>query len=201
MNYLAHAYLSFNQPGLLVGNMISDFVKGKKQFDYPPRIQQGIKLHRLIDTFTDDHTATKEAKQVFKPYVGLYAGAFMDVVYDHFLARDESEFSKTTLAAFSQDTYSTLYSSLQVLPPAFAAILPYMKKHDWLYNYSTVEGIEKSFAGVVRRAAYLNSSSDVFQAFIDNYNSLDSYYRSFFPALKAFVLTQLDGIGFPPGNI
>jgi len=201
MNYLAHAYLSFNQQGLLVGNMISDFVKGKKQFDYPPGIQQGIKLHRLIDTFTDDHTATKEAKQVFKPYVGLYAGAFMDVVYDHFLARDENEFSKTTLAAFSQDTYSTLYSSLQVLPTAFAAMLPYMKKHDWLYNYSTVEGIEKSFAGVVRRAAYLNSSSDVFNAFMDNYDSLGSYYRSFFPALKAFVLTQLDGIGFPPGNI
>ncbi len=35
MNYLAHAYLSFNDPEILVGNMISDFVKGKKKFDYP----------------------------------------------------------------------------------------------------------------------------------------------------------------------
>jgi hypothetical protein len=29
MNYLAHAYLSFNEPDILVGNLISDFVKGK----------------------------------------------------------------------------------------------------------------------------------------------------------------------------
>jgi acyl carrier protein phosphodiesterase len=39
MNYLAHAYLSFNDPEILVGNMISDFVKGKKKFDFPLRIQ------------------------------------------------------------------------------------------------------------------------------------------------------------------
>jgi acyl carrier protein phosphodiesterase len=30
MNYLAHAYLSFGEPDILAGNMISDFVKGKK---------------------------------------------------------------------------------------------------------------------------------------------------------------------------
>ena len=33
MNYLAHAYLSFNKPDILAGNIISDFVKGKKKFD------------------------------------------------------------------------------------------------------------------------------------------------------------------------
>ena len=53
MNYLAHAYLSFNDQEILTGNMISDFVKGKKKFDYPSRIQAGINLHRLIDNFTD----------------------------------------------------------------------------------------------------------------------------------------------------
>lgn len=84
MNYLAHAYLSFNDEPTLVGNMISDYIKGKKKFDYSLPIQQGIQLHRFIDEFTDFHVATKEAKQFFKPSVGLYAGAFVDVVYDHF---------------------------------------------------------------------------------------------------------------------
>ena len=46
MNYLAHAYLSFDDAEILTGNIISDFVKGKKKFDYPSRIQAGIKLHR-----------------------------------------------------------------------------------------------------------------------------------------------------------
>ena len=83
MNYLAHAYLSFNEPEILVGNMISDFIKGKQKFTYSPGIQNGIQLHRMIDHFTDTHPATHEAKQYFKPAVGLYAGAFMDIVYDH----------------------------------------------------------------------------------------------------------------------
>jgi len=52
MNYLAHAYLSFNEPELLLGNMVSDYVKGKKQFDFPKRMQAGIRLHRAIDEFT-----------------------------------------------------------------------------------------------------------------------------------------------------
>jgi acyl carrier protein phosphodiesterase len=73
MNYLAHAYLSFNRPGILVGNMISDFVKGKKKYDYPEEIQEGIAVHREIDRFTDVNPVTKEAKQIFRPAYRLYA--------------------------------------------------------------------------------------------------------------------------------
>ena len=87
VNYLAHAYLSFGDTEVLTGNLISDFVKGKKKYDYPPRILGGIDLHRAIDEFTDDHTVNKEAAKIFKPFYGLYSSAFIDVVYDHFLAK------------------------------------------------------------------------------------------------------------------
>eukprot|EP01137_Pigoraptor_chileana_P025800 Opistho-2@95825 len=114
MNYLAHAYLSFNHPGILVGNMISDFVKGKKQYDFPDAVQKGIRLHRAIDAFTDQHPATREAKQLFKPAVGAYAGAFIDVVYDHFLAADETELPEPELLLFANRVYTQLpmYSAL-----------------------------------------------------------------------------------------
>ena len=68
MNYLANARLSFNDPDLLIGNMISDFVKGKKKFDYPLSIQKGIQLHRLIDEFTDAHFEAKRAMKYFRPF-------------------------------------------------------------------------------------------------------------------------------------
>jgi acyl carrier protein phosphodiesterase len=92
VNYLAHAYLSFGIPEIAVGNLISDFVKGKKKLDYPETIQKGISLHRAIDTFTDGHEITRQAKVFFKQDYGLYAGALTDVVYDHFLANDPQEF-------------------------------------------------------------------------------------------------------------
>ena len=100
MNYLAHAYLSFGDPDILAGNMISDFVKGKKKFDYPERIQMGITLHRKIDEYTDTHPATRQAKQFLKTSAGLYAGSFVDIIYDHFLANDSYEFEEGALADF-----------------------------------------------------------------------------------------------------
>ncbi|HEY2727831.1 MAG TPA: DUF479 domain-containing protein, partial [Parafilimonas sp.] len=120
MNYLAHAYLSFNEPEVLVGNMISDFIKGKKQFDFTGNIHKGIMLHRKIDAFTDEHETTKQAKLFFKPAVGLYAGAFVDVVYDHVLACDNNEFKDEGLLNFSLSVYKTLSEYANVLPAKFA---------------------------------------------------------------------------------
>ena len=74
-----------------MGNMISDFVKGKRKYDYPEQIQQGIAVHREIDRFTDTHPVTKEAKEIFRPSYRLYAGSLMDVIYDHFLALDGND--------------------------------------------------------------------------------------------------------------
>jgi acyl carrier protein phosphodiesterase len=95
MNYLAHAYLSFEITDITVGNMISDFVKGKQKFDYPFAIQQGITLHRAIDSFTDSHAVTREAKSFFRDPYRLYAGPLVDVAYDHFLANDPLRFPET----------------------------------------------------------------------------------------------------------
>ncbi len=67
MNYLAHAYLSFKNEEILVGNMISDFVKGGSKFNFPVNIQKGIMLHRMIDAFADLHPATKTAINILKP--------------------------------------------------------------------------------------------------------------------------------------
>ena len=187
MNYLAHAYLSFNQPEILVGNMISDFVKGKKKFDYPDLIQQGISLHRLIDSFTDSHAITARAKVAFKPYVGLYAGAFVDVVYDHFLALDTNIFSDAGLKEFAQNAYQQLTSFEYVLPESFALMLPYMKKHNWLYNYQFTWAIERSFNGITTRAAYLSKENNAFIAFLDNYALLQDCYNKFFPELKEYA--------------
>src|SRR5262245_29606501 len=125
MNYLAHAYLSFDDKDILAGNIISDFVKVKKQFDYHSRIHAVIRLHRLIDDFTDQHVATREAKEFFRPSYRLYSGAFIDVVYDHFLATDETEFTDSSLMAFSGRVYDSLEINSKWLPARFAAMFPF----------------------------------------------------------------------------
>lgn len=190
MNYLAHAALSFNQPEILVGNMISDFIKGKKRFDFSANIQQGIMFHRSIDTFTDAHESTKKANQFFKDAVGLYAGAFIDIVYDHFLAIDKNEFDDESLHKFSLSVYATLDEYENILPEKFERMFPYMKKDNWLYNYRTLNGIEKSFNGLARRAKYLDNSDAVFESFKKNYDALKDCYDNFFPDVKNFAYAE-----------
>ena len=191
MNYLAHAYLSFNRPGILVGNMISDFVKGRKRYDYPLQIQQGIALHREIDSFTDSHFATKEAKGIFRPAYRLYAGSFMDVVYDHFLAVDENEFTEESLKAFTVNTYNLLDQYTEYFPEKFSAMYPYMKAHNWLYHYRYREGIQKSLGGVVRRSKYLTESDTAYLLFNEHYDELKQFYQLFFPDLKSMTLNLI----------
>lgn len=192
MNYLAHAYLSFNDPEILTGNMISDFVKGKKKFDYPSQIQKGIALHRAIDEFTDGHEETKRAKVFFKLEYGLYAGAFVDIAYDHFLATDSNEFSEHELASFSKKTYQQLQANENSFPEKFHQLFYYMQLHDWLYNYQFKEAISKSFRGLVHRAIYMHDSSAAFAAFEDNYDELKNCYARFFPLLKAFAFQKFN---------
>lgn len=197
MNYLAHAYLSFNIPEILAGNMISDFVKGKKQFDYPATVQAGIRLHRAIDTFTDSHPFTKQAKTYFQPAVGPYSGAFVDVVYDHFLAKDHQEFTDdTSLQTFAINTYATLVNLAPILPERFVTMLPSMKQQNWLYNYQFMQGIENSFKNVARRAKYLDDSEACFQLFHEHYVSLEWCYANFFKDVKEMAITSLSTDGF-----
>ena len=192
MNYLAHAYLSFNKPAILTGNMISDFVKGKTKYNYPAEIQKGIQLHRLIDTFTDFHPATARAKKIFHAQYRLYSGAFVDVAYDHFLACDSIQYiSYGGLEEFSMQVYHSLEKDFDLFPSRFQLLFPYMKLQNWLYNYRLREGIRKSFSGLAHRAAYLNESTIAFELFNQHYDELRDCYEEFFPELKKFALNNV----------
>lgn len=192
MNYLAHAYLSYKHPQVLVGNMISDFVKGKAQFRYERLIQAGIQLHRSIDSFTDDHDATRRAKEIFRPYYRLYSGAIVDVLYDHFLANDETIFNESQpLLLFSEETYTVLEEYTVHLPERFAVMLPYMKTQNWLYNYQYRLGIERSLKGLVLRAAYLSDAAPAFSLFNEHYPLLQECYHHFIEDVKNHAKEQM----------
>jgi len=228
MNYLAHAYLSFGRPEITVGNLVSDFIKGKKKFDYPPAIQRGIALHRAIDTFTDFHDVTRRAKVVFRSDYGLYAGALVDVVYDHFLANDPLAFgagdgpgdslaagagtrgtgtretgtgTEAGLKAFTRKTYEQVSAWEAFFPERFNKMFPYMRAQDWLYNYRFREGIFNSFSGLARRAAYMPDPAAACRLFEEHYAELEACYRDFFPSLKDFAFDTLEGLekGLPLG--
>jgi len=171
--------------------MISDFVKGKKKFDYPDRIRMGITLHRKIDEYTDSHPATRQARQFLKTAAGLYAGSFVDIIYDHFLANDSYEFKEGTLSVFTQETYARLDLNEKWFPEKFKKFFFYMRLQDWLLNYRSTQGIRNSFEGLCRRAKYIDDPEPVFEAFLEHYEELKIAYEYFFPHVKTFAFNEL----------
>lgn len=192
MNYLGHAYLSFDSPQILVGNMISDFVKGKDKFVFSGNIQKGIALHRQIDEFTDHHPATKKATEVFRPYYRLYSAPIMDVLFDHFLANDQSLFDDVSLQEFTQTVYRHLEDNSVHLPTRFVQVLTYMKAENWLYNYKYPEGMRKSLYGLIRRASFINESDTAYKLFLENHSYLNKCYQLFFPDVKQFAKQKFE---------
>ncbi len=192
MNYLAHAYLSFNNSAILAGNISSDFIKGKKQYEYKGLVHKGIQLHRAIDAFTDAHPATAAIKNFFKQDYRLYSGAFVDVVYDYFLANDTGEFAtQENLQTFVQETYQSLHEQYEQLPPDFQPVFEHMRTHNWLYNYRYTWGIQKSFAGIAYRAKFIEDSDTAFRIFESNIEAIRPYYSDFFPLLKKYTADTL----------
>lgn len=193
MNYLGHAFLSFNDGEILTGNMIGDHVKGKLALDlYPEKIKQGIVLHRKIDAFTDEHMATKRAKLWFKADYGLYSGAIVDSLNDHFLANDPKQFvTEKELFDFSQKTYQKLELHSEHFPADFAQYFPYMKEHNWLYNYRTLQGMQRSLKGLHRRAKYMTDVQKAYDIFIAHYYQLGQCYYELIDDIVKYVKVEL----------
>lgn len=172
----------------MVGNLISDFIKGKKQYDYPDAIQKGIKLHRAIDNFTDAHGAVTEAKQIFRPHYRLYAGAFVDVSFDYFIANDSRLFAtENDLSAFVQTAYAGLRQHGEWIPEKSRGYFERMQQQNWLYHYRSLWGIQKSFGGIVYRSAHLTDSATASLLFEENLASLQQAYENFIPDLVEMV--------------
>lgn len=191
MNYLAHAFLSFGNPDILAGNIMADFVKGKKLNDFPSGVQSGIRLHRAIDEFTDNHEASHQANKLMYAACGRYSGVFTDVIYDHFLALDKHYFNPASLEQFAQDTYNTLRQYQSIFPEHFKNMFFYMQTHDWLAGYYFKENIDSAFHGIYRRAKFLEESEAAFSQFEDNYTALRDCYTAFMPEVKRFAADRL----------
>ena len=116
------------------------------------------------------------------------------MIYDHFLASDEKEFSEDSLYAFSMDVYASLDQFGAWLPGPFALMFPYMKQQNWLFNYRTRRGAARSMGGLVHRSAYLTESETGFRLFEQYYQPLEDCYRHFWNDVKPFARQRLESL-------
>ena len=187
MNFLAHLYLSGDDPATMVGNFIGDFVKGRNAMEqFEPAIIRGIELHRAIDEFTDSHAVVTESKNRLRPKYRHYSGVIVDVFYDHFLARNWDQYHQELLPDFADKAYDTIQSYDSILPSDVKYMMPYMIKGNWLVSYSNPEGIHRALSGMARRTPYESKMEEATVDLVASYELFKSEFDAFFPELKSF---------------
>ncbi|TVP44181.1 MAG: DUF479 domain-containing protein [Halomonas sp.] len=180
MNFLAHAWLvSASSDDFLYGNLIADGVKGRDLSDWPTATAQGIRHHRRVDAWVDSHPSVVDARRRAPPAQRRYAGIALDMVWDHFLARD------TLGRADSEEIIERCYRLLSARPAPnrLASMMPLLVEHDWLRGYADFEFTCRAVAGIGRRLSGPNQLAALVPWLHDDYQTLEQDFQALWPAL------------------
>ena len=192
MNFLAHIYLSGEDDQVTIGNFIADGIKGKKYLKFPKKIQQGILLHRAIDSYTDAHYVVRQStKRLHKNY-GHYSGVIVDILYDHFLAKNWNKYHPQPLDEYVDDFYELLHDNYQTLPTRIQRMMPYMTSDNWLLSYATIPGISKILKGMNVRTKGVSKMNFAVLELEEFYDEFEEEFTTFFEELIAYSENKLE---------
>lgn len=195
MNFLAHAFLVAPDADLQIGGFLGDFVRGRSfAQNYPPRITEGIWLHRHIDTFTDNSRRVRACNALFRPTQGKYASVLTDIFFDHLLARNWDRLTSVAFSDFITNFYAVLAESASIFPNDARYVQRRMREYDWLGSYGSAEGVQRALRGLSRRVRFENRIAEAWADFEANEQAISEHFMVFLPEVQAFVNHQIQQI-------
>ncbi len=183
MNFLAHIYLSGDNDLLKIGNFMADSIRGNSYLEYPNEIQKGVLLHRFIDSFTDAHPIYRKSKHRLHEKYGHYSGVIMDIVYDHFLAKNWSNYCNEKLEDYAENFYKLLQENYDILTEKTKGMMPYMMARNWLVSYATLAGLEMILFQMDHRTKNRVNMQEAIVEVQEFYAEFEEEFRLFFEEL------------------
>lgn len=191
MNFLAHIYLSGDNDLMKIGNFMADGIRGNNYLNFPEEIKKGILLHRAIDTFTDAHPTYRKSKHRLHEKYGHYAGVIMDIVYDHFLAKNWTDYSDEPLDDYADRFYRSLKDNYEVLTEKTKGMLPYMMARNWLLSYATIAGLEMILFQMDHRTKNRAHMQEAIVELQEYYTEFEDEFTLFFAELQQHCLEKI----------
>ena len=188
MNFLGHLLVSGDDPLVITGNFMADAVKGRDLSAHPEGIQRGIRLHRRIDTFTDQHALTLVGRERLRAHCGKYAGVALDMLYDHCIASTWD--APEPLPVFAQRMYAVLTAQAQRMPERTQRMLPYMVQGDWLSSYARIDGIANALEGLARRVPHGSALVGAERVFTAHREAYVAECSAFLRALRTHLASE-----------
>ena len=183
MNFLFHLYLSGNDPDILTGNLMGDFVKGRIGEQYPPRLRSGIVLHRRIDSFAQNHPLFRQSKQRIDPGFGHWRGVLVDMYYDHFLAAEWSRWSGEVFESYLLRARRAVENRNCHLPEDMRGMVPVIFE-TLLPAYGSVTGVGLALERMSRRIRRSNPLAEGAGELQRNQRGLRDDFREFMPQVQ-----------------
>ncbi len=187
MNYFAHIFLSGDDPGIRVGGLLGDFVKGPLRGELPKPIEQGIALHRKIDAHTDRQPELKSALTRFDKTHRRYGGIYLDICYDHFLARYWQDFHTQPLDEYCRTFYQQLATYYSVLPARAQRFCKLAPEINWLESYRDFDNLAFMLQRIAERIKKPTPLAEGFTLLQRDYKLIETEFLSLFPRLIAFA--------------
>ncbi|HWX65986.1 MAG TPA: ACP phosphodiesterase [Rhodanobacter sp.] len=188
MNHLAHTLLAGDDEWLQLGGMLGDFVHGQPDaLSLPPRVIDGIRLHRAIDVHTDAHPEVLAAKALLPSPYRRYAGILLDMWFDHCLARDFSRWSAQPLDRYAAALRALLHRHDALLPPALRRFRAYMEGHDLPAGYADRATLGQALTGIGQRLSRANPLDSALPVLLERDALLQRHFEVFYPQLQGFA--------------
>ncbi|MFO0800305.1 MAG: ACP phosphodiesterase [Gemmataceae bacterium] len=195
MNFLAHLHLAAPDRGLMLGGILADLLKPVEIASLPTDVVEGVRLHRLIDGFTDRHPVVQRSIRRVSAGLGWFSGIVVDVYYDHLLARTWDEYAAGPLRSFADHCYALFRDAAPGLPAEGQRFAHHFAADDRLVRYGTTDGIAETLDRVSARiAARMPTRAvrlrDAMPALLAADAELAADFRVFYPELIAYATAE-----------
>lgn len=200
MNYIAHIHLGAHTQTSLLGNFLGDFVKGPNFSELPLSLQNGIKLHRKVDQYTDAFNAVVDLKKQFPSSLRRMSGVVLDIYFDHLLLNHWSRFSGQSYEACLADFYQELEQVPVEIPGRYNGVKDSLLEHRWLANYQHSSTCLRAFYSIEKRLRDRVVFAQQSMQYVERkHQSIERVFLDFYPQLQSFSnktakqINQLNG--------
>jgi len=190
MNYLAHTFLSVDDPYQLMGNIWGDLLRPRDYDSLHPDLLKGLQRHRIIDTYTDHHASVHVIFNLLRPYQGKYTPVVADVLMDFMLSKYWHRFSPMSLEAYCADKYKVVEEYLYLIPEPLQPRINRMVSHRWLESCKDKDRMEQTLKMLSRRATFENKIPEAMIPYELHETVMDEMFLSFFEELRQHISLQ-----------
>jgi acyl carrier protein phosphodiesterase len=195
LNFLFHLHLSDDDPDILTGNLMGDFVKGRIGNGYPPRLRVGMELHRRIDSFAQHNLHFQRSRFRIDSRYGLWRGVLVDLFYDHFLVAEWERWSPEPFDAYLMRARRMVETNRRFLPEKMREVVPVIFG-ELIPSYREVEGIGKALVRMATRRVHRpNPLAGGEEELVRHYMGLRDDFDCFMPEVRRFVADFLGSSG------